>query len=343
MKKFLLFAVVTAFTSLHAQNNLVVFSENGDKFHLVINGVKQNLEPQTNVKVTDLIHPNYKVKIVFAEAGKGVVDQNVYLMDGGEPVKEHEFVYCVKLTGKGAYKIRPVSAVSISEVKADPAQTVVHYSTSEPTPQNNNVISSGASAGGISTNLHITETATQTQSGNNTSVGINMAGIGINVNVNDNMGGDFNHSSSTTVTGQTITSSTSSSGYESDNYQNQASSTSKVSNGGRTQSGSTGGCTSPMSSKNFNDVKSSISSKSFEDSKVKMAKQVIDANCLSTAQVKEIMLLFSFEATRLDLAKYAYGHTFDTNNYYKLNDAFTFESSIDELDAHIKTQKGQTR
>ena len=48
------------------------------------------------------------------------------------------------------------------------------------------------------------------------------------------------------------------------------------------------------------------------------------------------MLLFTFEDTRLDLAKYAYGHTFDIGNYYKLNDAFTFESSIDELNKYIR-------
>lgn len=48
------------------------------------------------------------------------------------------------------------------------------------------------------------------------------------------------------------------------------------------------------------------------------------------------MLLFSFEDTRLDLAKYAYGYTFDIGNYYQINDAFTFSSSIDELNSYIQ-------
>jgi len=47
------------------------------------------------------------------------------------------------------------------------------------------------------------------------------------------------------------------------------------------------------------------------------------------------MLLFSFEATRLDFAKFAYKYTYDISNYYKLNDAFTFESSIEELNNFI--------
>ena len=97
------------------------------------------------------------------------------------------------------------------------------------------------------------------------------------------------------------------------------------------------GCPWPMSPDDFNNVKNSISSKSFEDSKLTIAKQVINANCLLCNQVKEIMLLFSFEDTRLELAKYAYGYTYDIGNYYQLNDAFTFESSIDELNEYINS------
>jgi hypothetical protein len=47
------------------------------------------------------------------------------------------------------------------------------------------------------------------------------------------------------------------------------------------------------------------------------------------------MLLFTFENNRLDFAKFAYAYTFDTGNYYLVNDAFTFETSIDELNAYI--------
>ena len=40
-----------------------------------------------------------------------------------------------------------------------------------------------------------------------------------------------------------------------------------------------------------------------------------------------------------DFAKYAYGYTFDLGNYYKLNDAFTFESSISELNNYVNSHK----
>ena len=93
-----------------------------------------------------------------------------------------------------------------------------------------------------------------------------------------------------------------------------------------------------MSDADFASAKKSIESKSFEDSKMTLAKQVFNTNCMTSAQVKEIMLLFTFEASRLDFAKYAYGKTYDQGNYYKVNDAFQFESSIDDLNKYINTK-----
>jgi hypothetical protein len=97
------------------------------------------------------------------------------------------------------------------------------------------------------------------------------------------------------------------------------------------------GCPIPMSNIDFADYKTSISTKSFEESKLTIAKQALNSNCLMSLQVKEVMLLFSFEQTRLDFAKYAYKHTHDIGNYFKINDAFTFESSIDELNSYISS------
>lgn len=360
MKSILSMAFLLAFVGIKSQNNVVVFSENGEKFFLIVNGVKQNLEAETNVKVTDLIQPNYKIKVVFEDKSKGVVDQNIYLMNGGEPVKNYEFVYGVKVNKKAGYKIRPVSAVSTSEVKPNSAQTVVHYSTTEPTESNNNVISDG---GNVNTNVGVSGNGTEINTGegmvtttqtevkqttttNNTNVGVNINGMGVNININDNMGGMNGNSTTTTQT--VITTKTSSSGNMSTNNSTSSSNSSSSvktntskPNNQNVMPGYTGatGCAAPLSNAEFANVKKTIDTKSFEDTKIKIAKQVIDNNCLLSNQVKEIMLLFNFEDTRLDLAKYAYGHTYDIGNYYKLNDAFKFETSIDELDQYIKNNK----
>ncbi|MBK5285419.1 MAG: DUF4476 domain-containing protein, partial [Bacteroidia bacterium] len=99
------------------------------------------------------------------------------------------------------------------------------------------------------------------------------------------------------------------------------------------------GCPVPMSNPDFADLKKTVSSKSFEESKLTISKQVLNDNCLLTSQVKDIMLLFTFEQSRLDFAKFAYSHTYDLGNYFKINDAFTFESSVDELNNYIGEQK----
>jgi hypothetical protein len=98
------------------------------------------------------------------------------------------------------------------------------------------------------------------------------------------------------------------------------------------------GCSWPMNGTEFTDVQKSIESKSFEESKMTMAKQIGRDRCFTVDQVKGLMGLFSFEDSKLDFAKFAYDHTYDIGNYYKVNDAFTFESSIDELNDYLKSR-----
>jgi hypothetical protein len=85
----------------------------------------------------------------------------------------------------------------------------------------------------------------------------------------------------------------------------------------------------------YKDFRKSISSRNFESSNVEITKGMLDKNMVTTDQVKEILSYFSFESNKLDIAKYAYKHTCDSKNYFKLYDAFTFDSSIEELKNYI--------
>ena len=49
-----------------------------------------------------------------------------------------------------------------------------------------------------------------------------------------------------------------------------------------------------------------------------------------------MVLLFTFENNRLDIAKYAYGKTVDKGNYFMLNDAFTFNNNKEALKEYIR-------
>ncbi|MDX2003603.1 MAG: DUF4476 domain-containing protein [Chitinophagales bacterium] len=91
----------------------------------------------------------------------------------------------------------------------------------------------------------------------------------------------------------------------------------------------------PMCDAAFNDLMQVISSKSFESTKLTIARQVIAQNYFTSFQVKQLMCLFTFESSRLEIAKFAYPYVLDQNRYFVVNDAFTFESSIYELNQFL--------
>lgn len=97
------------------------------------------------------------------------------------------------------------------------------------------------------------------------------------------------------------------------------------------------GCVQPMSQQDFNSALNSIHSKSFESTRLEVAKQITNANCLTSAQVRSILQEFSFESTRLDFAQFAYSHVYDINNYHQVTSAFSFESSTTSLLAYMDT------
>jgi hypothetical protein len=93
-----------------------------------------------------------------------------------------------------------------------------------------------------------------------------------------------------------------------------------------------------MAPASFTKAKDNISSNSFEDSKMTVAKQVTKANCMTAAQIAEVMGLFSFEDSKLQYAKYAYDYCFNQGDYYEVNTAFTFESSIADLNKYLESK-----
>lgn len=97
-------------------------------------------------------------------------------------------------------------------------------------------------------------------------------------------------------------------------------------------------CTFPISGTEYGKVTASIKSQSFEETKLKIAKQAVKANCMSTGQIKGICKMFSFEESKLDFAIYAYTFCTDKNNYYTLNDVFSFSTSVDSLNDAIENK-----
>ncbi len=82
-------------------------------------------------------------------------------------------------------------------------------------------------------------------------------------------------------------------------------------------------------------LKNSLRRANFESDKKRIARQAISTHRVRANQVYQILMMFSFESTKLKIAKFSYRYCIDKRNYYRVNDAFTFSSSIRELDNYI--------
>jgi hypothetical protein len=91
-----------------------------------------------------------------------------------------------------------------------------------------------------------------------------------------------------------------------------------------------------MSDNSFAMAREAIRKESFDNSRMTVAQQIADNNYFTTAQVKELVKLFSFEDRKLEFAKYAYARTLDRNNYFTINEAFNFSRTKEELADYIK-------
>lgn len=317
------FAFIATFALKAQTSNLNFFTEQGERFSLIIDGNLQNKKPQTNVLVTELPATKFKIKIVFENKSIADLDKYIYLSH------DKQSSYVITRNSSGYYMIRFLKDMPIAEAAAPTkSQSVISYQN-EP-----------------ETTTSTTTTTTVVKSNPNSGIGFNVQDpvTGANVNMNMNIGG-MNDEQNSSTTSTTITTTTRSGGnvvtgstYSENNEGERERHHEHHNKDKYVLQGYNGpyGCQMPMSTEDFESAKKTISSKNFEDSKLTIAKQIIQSNCLLSSQVKEILMLFSFEDTRLTFAKFAYAYTLDLGNYYKLNDAFSFELSIDELNKYIE-------
>ncbi len=314
MKKItlLLLATIAALQVMAQKGNLVLFAEQGERFTVIMNGIQQNATPQTNVAIRNMPQAMYLVKIIFEDKNLGVIDDKINIMAGFE----RNFNIRRKKQNADApsptpvYVIRAVGSTPIADDAPPPvpSETVIVYHDAP-----------------VATTVSQTTTTTTTTGGDNANSNMGVNGMGINMNVNG-----LDGASTTTTRTTTVTQTSTNDGVVAYEPPSPPHRTVYV-------EGYNGpiGCPMPMSAADFQGAKSSIASKSFEESKLQVAKQIVGANCCTAEQVKAIMRLFSFEESRLDFAKFAYKYTYDQKNYYKVNDAFQFESSISDLNAAI--------
>ena len=175
----------------------------------------------------------------------------------------------------------------------------------------------------------------------NANVSMNM-----NMNMNDDMGIDDNmnmnvsgsemgnvgstsYSSSTTTTTTTTTT-----GWNGDTQSSTATSSSGWGNAGASSS-NVSSAYNDCEVQNINSILSAIENESFKSDKIIVAKQATKNKCLSVDQIKQIMDEFSFDDGKLEFAKLAYSKCSNKDDYYMLNESFSFSSSKSELNDYI--------
>ncbi len=316
MKKTLLalFMSASANWAIAQTNNLIVFSEDGHPFHLILNGVAQNANPETSVRVDGVSQQSNRLKFIFDDDTYGSADKTVFLSEFGK-----EYTYKVKHSAAtGDLVIKLEGSKPIPGLAPAPQATVVS------TPPAGVSTSVAVSSGGGSTNMSTTTGGTSVQASStstsssfgmsgSTNMSVNVSGIGVNTPA-----GLPTYQEVQTVN-QTIQAS------RPPHY---------------VMPGYTGpiGCPWPIDQGQFSGMKQSIASKTWDETKLSQAKTMISTNCLTADQVRDLVKLMGWEQTRLDLAKYAYAYTYDIGNYWKVNDAFEWEQSITDLNAFISSR-----
>lgn len=301
---------------VNAQNSgLELFTEGGENFTLMINGVRKNATPTTNVKVTDLSVDGVKIKVVFE---KPIPEMNRYIVLTPGDLS----TFAIRKNKNGEYALRMVSTSPLASSTPQPEPKVQTLTTTSPATQ---TVQSTTSVSTTSTSSHNTA--------DNVSINMNINAMGINANaavtesqpeISVSITAGSPPATATTITTTTVTSSSytsSSTSVDSHNASNPSVSSE---------------CS--LSAADQDAIENSVKSKSFADVKLTTLKQAIKNQCVSASQVKSFADLLEFEEDKLDFAKYAYDYTSDKKNYYKVNDTFRHESTIADLATFLNSK-----
>jgi hypothetical protein len=306
--------------------NLVIFSEDLEPFYCYVNGIKQNANPETNVRITG-VTPNIALRIEFSNKALPLIKQNMAL----EPNFEH--TARLKYDKNKVMKLRYFGSVSLAEVSEDNTVPTVTYHTSD-TPVSEtkvNTSSSNVNTMPVNGSINITSSTVTTTKNNNAGIkgetmNINMPGINMNVTIND----PFANTNMQTTTSTTVTTSSTSSSSDSRNHGSYSQQKSPAAPAPQPIV-SKSGCTAPMSTSAFTTMKSNIESKPFSETRMSTARIATKNACLSVKQVKEITSLFNMDDDKLAYAKFAFDYCVDKANYYEVSEVFSFSSTTDDF------------
>ena len=300
-----------AFGSLFfAQSNFTVFNNGGQQFYVILNGIKQNSVPQTNVSVSGVKNGGYSVKLIFADGKTADIDKN-FMIDS--PMDITTKVAFKK--GKGKLQLmgqEPTHGVLQEAVVYRPNDAAV-YSDMIP----------------VQTTTTTTKTTTGTIPNENVNLNMNLSVGGVNVNLNANA------SATGLGTGATITETTTSSSTTTTQINNQANAQHQqvIAQVQQAPLSNRVNCTKTMN--RLEAFKAELQDQSFEEDRLEALQLELKSTCLTTAQAEQLIDLFTFDENRLVVAKYLSDRLTDLDNAGALAKKLTFDSSKMEYRRYI--------
>ncbi len=86
----------------------------------------------------------------------------------------------------------------------------------------------------------------------------------------------------------------------------------------------------------FQTLRDNLRNQITDSGRMDLVKAALNNNRINTEQAKALIMDLNFDSSRVDLAKWMYPKVVDPKNYWQLNDAFSFQSSKDELNNFLK-------
>ena len=336
MKLAICFCIINS--CFFAQSNFTVFNNGGQKFFLIMNGIKQNSLAQTNVEVSGVKNGGYSVKLIFEDGKTGDIDKNFFIESASDINTKIVFK-----KGKGKLQlvsmVPTVSAQSGSDVVIFRPDNNAVYSD---TPATTETITQSTGNGNAGIQINVSGTEGQTPNnaapngtqGGNGSIGISIAdpisgeNINLNVGVNINDGTttngqtNINQNSTTTTITTTTSSNTSTNATPANNTPNPVAPAATVS-----------GCKNTLT--NSTVFIEDLKLQSFEDDRVDALKLALVNTCLYAADAEKIMDLFTFDANQLSAAKLLFDRLLDKDKASSLTKHITFDSTKMEFRNYI--------
>lgn len=310
-------------TSMSQTNNMIVFTLEPQPFYVILNGIRQNEDPKTNVKITELPGEFYRMKVIFADGKTRDLDKSISYLEMGKEVSLE-----LRLK-KGKWKVRYAGEVALNATPnipnqlnvvyhESPATTTTNTTTTQTQPskapvqekpntdnRQNQTTTNTQTGGTINTTISTVETQTDTQ-GSQVNISISETGMNMNITIQDpTLDLDMSNAGEVRQNNQTTTFS----GF--------------MNNGGM--------CSSPsMSQRDFMDLKYKIEAENMFN-REKLILATFQNNCMLASQVAGIIQLKYSTVDEMTIAKQGYRHTYDTENYGEVVNSIQSPSKQKEL------------